>query len=391
MSGKMKLGSRGRIANLFIANSSLSTGAGLTGLTSASASLAAYYLRDGDAAPTAIALSAGTTGTWSSGGFKEVSSASMPGYYQLGIPDAALAQGALASPPQWVVIYLSGAANMAQTILQIRLVAVDEQDGAGFGLSDFTDLLADLDSILSKISGVAARTALIPDSPAAVGSQMTIDMTQSVPAGSADGSIGKSLLLMDEASKTGDEMALTDAAKNALASAVWSEKTADHQASGSTGEALTAQPQIAIDSDAIASKVWSSDARTLTGFGSLVPDIWAFALSSVKIASGSIGKYIADRLEQSAGAGAGSSNPAPILGGISDSGISLQTAKMMLQMYLQHEMNIMQTGQSYSVDTGGNRRTLTRADLAATVAARKQWEQKVKDLSGKSRRVGYAG
>ena len=77
-----------KIVHIFVPDSSSTVGAGLTGLVFNSASLAAYFIRPGDASPTAITLATATVGTWASGGFKEVSSANMPGVYELGIPDA---------------------------------------------------------------------------------------------------------------------------------------------------------------------------------------------------------------------------------------------------------------------------------------------------------------
>src|SRR5262249_39737350 len=54
----------------------------------------------------------------------------MPGVYELGIPDAALASGS-----ETCVIMLKGAANMAPCALEIQLVAYDPQDGVRHGLT----------------------------------------------------------------------------------------------------------------------------------------------------------------------------------------------------------------------------------------------------------------
>ena len=76
-------GATSYIVAVFIQDSSSTTGAGLTGLTSGSAGLVCYRGRsdDGNAGGTQITLSAGTRGTWSSGGFVEKDAANMPGIY----------------------------------------------------------------------------------------------------------------------------------------------------------------------------------------------------------------------------------------------------------------------------------------------------------------------
>jgi hypothetical protein len=71
-----------------------------------------------------------TVGTWASGGFVVVDGTNMPGLYQLGIPDAALASGA-----SQVVILLKGATNMAPVVLEIQLVNYDPDDGVRMGLT----------------------------------------------------------------------------------------------------------------------------------------------------------------------------------------------------------------------------------------------------------------
>src|SRR3569623_1584867 len=87
-------GSTSNILQVFIADASSSTGAGLTGLVFNSSGLTAYYHRDTDTAATAITLVTMTAGTFTAGGFVEIDSTHMPGWYQFCPPDAALAAGA---------------------------------------------------------------------------------------------------------------------------------------------------------------------------------------------------------------------------------------------------------------------------------------------------------
>ncbi len=101
---------------MFIQDNSVTTGAGLTGLVFNAAGLTAYYYREGAASAVAITLATMTLGTWATGGFIVADGTNMPGVYQLGIPDAALASGANS-----VTILLKGATNMAPVVLEIDL------------------------------------------------------------------------------------------------------------------------------------------------------------------------------------------------------------------------------------------------------------------------------
>lgn len=121
---------------LFIQDSTVTTGAGKTGLVYNSASLVAYYVRPlGSAA--AITLATQTvTGAHSDGGFVEVDAANMPGVYRLDLPDAVCATGV-----DSVVAMLKGATAMAPLILELQLVdntakdVYDRVGAAGAGLT----------------------------------------------------------------------------------------------------------------------------------------------------------------------------------------------------------------------------------------------------------------
>ena len=126
---KIKAGTTSKRIKVFIQDSSATTGAGLTGLVFNTASLTAYYIKDGDSATTVITLVTATLGTYTSGGFKEVDATNMPGVYEIGIPNAAIVSG------NCTHIFLRGAANMAQLPIEIELDAVDYQDAVRFGLT----------------------------------------------------------------------------------------------------------------------------------------------------------------------------------------------------------------------------------------------------------------
>ncbi len=123
-------GKTSKLLRFFIQDTRQSDGSGLTGLVFNTASLSAYYIREGDASATAITLATMTLGTWATGGFVVVDGTNMPGYYELGIPNAAIAGGA-----DSVIIMLKGAANMAVAIKELQLSDFDPNDAVRAGLT----------------------------------------------------------------------------------------------------------------------------------------------------------------------------------------------------------------------------------------------------------------
>lgn len=123
---KLTGGTTSQLIDIFIPDSSSTTGAGLTGLVFDSAGLSAFYRREGAATGgTAISLVTATLGTWVSGGFVEIDATNLPGRYELGVPDAMIASGVKMTGAQ-----LKGATNMAQTNLEIELSVFDMQSSA---------------------------------------------------------------------------------------------------------------------------------------------------------------------------------------------------------------------------------------------------------------------
>lgn len=134
----IKKGSTSKRMAIFIADSSSTTGAGLAALAYNTSGLVWYYWREdaGNAGGTAVTLATATRGTWTSGGFKEIDATNLPGWYEIGIPDAVLASGAY-----WAVMMLKGAANMAPVVIEIQLVTYDPTDG-NLGLTGLGGLTA---------------------------------------------------------------------------------------------------------------------------------------------------------------------------------------------------------------------------------------------------------
>ena len=176
-----------QLATIFVQNSSLTTGGGLTGLAYNTASLTAYYFRQGDASSTQIVLATMTLGTWATSGFIVVDATHMPGVYQIGIPNAALT--ALGS----VVIVLQGAANMAPVVLEIQVVAYNPNDGA-LGIGSYAIPLA-------PTSGTVAEAWLVMDclagrrNTATAGSSNTITLDAGASA-TANSYVGDEIKLL---------------------------------------------------------------------------------------------------------------------------------------------------------------------------------------------------
>lgn len=123
-------GTTSRIMRIFVQDSSVTTGAGLTGLLFNSAGIKAYFMRDGDTGPTNFSLATATLGTYTSGGFRECDATNFPGYYEVGIPNGVMATGATSAS----VLYF-GAANMTPTRIELELTAWSNQDPIRAGLS----------------------------------------------------------------------------------------------------------------------------------------------------------------------------------------------------------------------------------------------------------------
>lgn len=123
-------------------DSTSTTGAAKTGLTSASAGLIISTIADNEATATAYTQAAGniesisTLGTFTSPTagkcrFKEVDATNHPGLYEIQIADARWAVSGARS----LIVSVSGASGAAQVDCEVQLVAVDAQDAVRFGLT----------------------------------------------------------------------------------------------------------------------------------------------------------------------------------------------------------------------------------------------------------------
>jgi hypothetical protein len=142
---KITRGSTSIRRRIFIADTSKTDGSGLTGLVYNSSGLVAWYFPDDGAAAIQITLASATLGTWTSGGFVEVTN--MPGWYEFGVPNAALDGG------NEVAIQLRGATNMAVVNIYIELDTVDYQTAA-FGALRPTTAGRTLDVTATGAAGI---------------------------------------------------------------------------------------------------------------------------------------------------------------------------------------------------------------------------------------------
>jgi hypothetical protein len=131
-------GATSEIWQIFVRDSSSTTGGGLTGLVFNTASLTAYYHRDTDTTATAITLVTMTVGTFTSSGFKEVDATNMPGWYQFCPPNAAIASGAKSC-----AFHLKGATNMAPLPIEVQLVSYNPDDVVRLGLTSLPNAAAE--------------------------------------------------------------------------------------------------------------------------------------------------------------------------------------------------------------------------------------------------------
>lgn len=193
--------STGLIYRFKIYDSTKSDGSGLTGLVFNSSGLKCSYSADG-ATATAVTLVTATIGTWTSAGFKEIDSTNLPGWYEFGIPNAALsATGQRAQLMFW------GATNMYQVDKDIDLVANNPQlanlpnvaAGANGGLptgdgSGRVTVIANQDKAGYALTS-DQHTAIQADAAAA----LAAPMTESYAAPGAAPSADQALLFLHQA------------------------------------------------------------------------------------------------------------------------------------------------------------------------------------------------
>ena len=147
------------------------TGEGVTGITPSS--MIIYYIAEGGAADVSVAPVTGVLGTYSSGAWVQVDAANMPGLYQFGIPNAALATG-----PNSVTFIFQSAGSLNK-YLRIILTQADLRNSTSLGVSDISASFSNtqvLASVMSSVSGWVQRTlSLVGDNQGVPSGSVTLD------------------------------------------------------------------------------------------------------------------------------------------------------------------------------------------------------------------------
>jgi hypothetical protein len=214
-----KRGQGSIIVRVKILNSSVATGAGLTGLSSTSSGLIISTIADTESTATAYTVAASnvetitTNGTYSAPTaskcrFKEVDSTNHKGVYEIQIADARYNVSSAKS----LLISISGATNAAETDVVIPLRDLDPYDAVRAGLTSLPNVASgSAGAIITSGTGTA---------------QLSVS-SGAVTAGTVS-------------DKTGYSLSTAPPTAAAIADAVWDEASGDHLAAGSTGAALNA-------------------------------------------------------------------------------------------------------------------------------------------------------
>lgn len=139
-------GATDQTIDIFIPDSSSTTGGGLTGLVFNSSGLTCYYRKGATGTATALTLATQTVGgAHSDGGFVEVDATNMPGIYRLDLSDTMVSSAGNST------IYLQGATNMAPVMIE-QPVGFDVQvstnnDKTGYSISGTKTTLDALNDI----------------------------------------------------------------------------------------------------------------------------------------------------------------------------------------------------------------------------------------------------
>jgi hypothetical protein len=159
-------GTTSKRLKIFVQDTSRTDGGGLTGLVYNTSGVAWWYHKDGDTTATQVTIVTATVGTWTSGGLKEIDATNLPGWYEIGVPNAALAAGT-------VHMQLRGAANMFCSPIEIQtdnipanMQQVGGQTASAAGGVTFPDSLASTTNIIGA-SGVGLTAAYDPAKTAA--------------------------------------------------------------------------------------------------------------------------------------------------------------------------------------------------------------------------------
>ena len=303
-------GLTGQTVDVFLQDSSSTTGAGLTGLTYNTSGLTCYYRKGSTGTATAITLASQTVGgAWTSGGFVEISAANMPGVYRLDLPDAAVDSAG------FVTLFLTGATNLAPLPIRVdcRAIPAAVKSMAANTVTASAlaaDAVTEIQSGLSTLDAAGVRTAVglasdnldtqLADLPtvaefeartlvAAAYFDPAVDAVANV---TTVGSVTGSVTVGTNNDKTGYSLTVTPPTAAAIADAVWDEGTAGHTTAdtyggrivrsinSNVGVQITGSNHIAADVHEFQTDVLTSDATA----ASFVTEVQAGLATSAALA-----------------------------------------------------------------------------------------------------------
>lgn len=308
---EIKAGATSQTIDVFIQDSSVSTGAGLTGLVYNTSNLTAYYRKGATGTPTAITLATQTVGgAWSSGGFVAVDGTNCPGQYRLDLPNAVVDTAGM------VTIYLRGATNMAPCVMELEIVAVDKFDTVRYGLTAIPNVAQGSTGSIPVSVDTSGRVDVLKINGT---SQTARDLGASVliSSGTGTGQLSVTSGVIQSSVATIQATPL-----GAIADSVLDEDLSTHTTAGTLGQmqtdvytgvgaiAGTTLPAIKAKTDnlpsdpadasdiatafaAVPAAVWASGTRSLTTFGTLVADVWSY-VTRILTASTNLTADIAD-------------------------------------------------------------------------------------------------
>lgn len=259
MSESVYAGLTSQTIDIFLADSSSTTGGGLTGLAYNSSGLTCYYRKGATGSATSISLATQSVGgAWSSGGFVEIDSTNMPGVYRLDIPNAVVDSAG------FVTIFIQGAENLVPTALRvdcrplpadIKQILTDSQSATDLKSLVDTDFESrtlpsgdyfnwsedsDLSSIESYIDGrtVPSGDYYNPSEDSVnIGSILGTSLTES-NTGDLSNNVSQFFDVNPTTTNTVDDVGGSSLTVQNIVDGVWDENINNHLSTNSAGETL---------------------------------------------------------------------------------------------------------------------------------------------------------
>lgn len=183
----VQINNTSRTEYVFIQNSSVSTGAGLTGLVFNSAGLTADYCVERGARVNIPLVTQTATGAYSSGGFVAVDGTNLPGLYRFDIPNAVFATAGTDK----AIVMLKGATNMAPVLLEYQIVAFNPDDAVRLGLTAIPNVVQGTTGSIALGNATGAVTVVTNNDKTgyALSGTQTFNVTGNI-TGNLSGSVG---------------------------------------------------------------------------------------------------------------------------------------------------------------------------------------------------------